>query len=101
MLLVSRFKTAVKSRLHPDTLGYMTVAWTWRLMRYPVHTYRSIAFAIRKDSRFPVEQLPSASLLPTHLLDAVVERWHPRSLLDIGCGTGRAMEYLMAKGVMG
>lgn len=75
-------------------------------MKHPVETYRSAIetcrsaiMVVRKDSRFPVDKLHRASLLPTHLLDAVMEHWNPRSVLDIGCGTGMAMKYLVDRGV--
>jgi SAM-dependent methyltransferase len=54
---------------------------------------------LSKDSRFAEEHLHMASLCPVGILDAVVDRWHPQSFLDVGCGTGRAMEYLSRRGV--
>ena len=106
MLSVSRFKSAVKSRLRPDKRTYKALTWAYAFMSDPSFR-RSEAkrsrefyrFAVRKDGRFPAEVLHLASLLPTCLLDAVVEKWHPVSVLDIGCGTGRAVKYLVDKGV--
>jgi cyclopropane fatty-acyl-phospholipid synthase-like methyltransferase len=89
----------VQWRLHPDARAYKALAWTYRLLHDPVRTCRSTVMVVRKDSRFPAEELQSASLLPTHLLDAVVEHWHPHSFLDVGCGTGQAVKYLVVKGV--
>jgi SAM-dependent methyltransferase len=99
MSSVSRLKTAVKSRLHPDTLIYNALSWTYGLITSNPNARRDAAMRVRKDSRFSADDLWGASLLPTHLLDAVVERWNPRSVLDIGCGTGQAVKYLVDKDI--
>jgi len=33
------------------------------------------------------------------LWEAVIERWRPRSFLDVGCGTGKTLEYVASKGI--
>jgi hypothetical protein len=57
MLSISRFKTAVQSRLRPDTRTYKALAWTYRLMSdsgFRRKICRSTVMAVRKDSRFAV-----------------------------------------------
>jgi SAM-dependent methyltransferase len=33
------------------------------------------------------------------MLDLVLERWRPASVLDVGCGTGKVIDYLLSRGV--
>lgn len=44
-------------------------------------------------------ELPNCSLCPGLVLDEIVRRFAPRTVLDIGCGTGQAIAYL--RGVHG
>jgi SAM-dependent methyltransferase len=96
---VTRLKTAVKSRLRPDTLMYNALAWTFGLVTGNPGICRAAVVRVRKNGCFSADELHMASLLSTHLLDAVVERWNPLSVLDIGCGTGQAVKYLVDKGI--
>ncbi len=54
---------------------------------------------IFKDSRFDEAELWMAAGCPRNILDAVIDKWNPRTFLDVGCGVGLAMEYLTGKGV--
>lgn len=40
-----------------------------------------------------------ASLFPKQLIDKTMELFHPASVLDLGCGTGKALAYFYAKGL--
>jgi SAM-dependent methyltransferase len=33
------------------------------------------------------------------MLDKVIEMWQPRSILDVGCGTGKAIDYFISRGL--
>jgi cyclopropane fatty-acyl-phospholipid synthase-like methyltransferase len=99
MLSVGRIKAMVKSRFRPNTLTYNVLAWSFGLMTNNPEIRRAAAIWARKDSRFHAAELHMASLLPTHLLDAVLDRWKPTTVLDIGCGTGQAVNYLVDRGV--
>jgi SAM-dependent methyltransferase len=39
------------------------------------------------------------SLFPERMLSKVVSRFNPKSVLDVGCGTGRALEFFLSKGL--
>lgn len=41
------------------------------------------------------KDLFTASSLPAQLLDKVIEIFQPKSLLDLGCGTGQAVNYFL------
>jgi SAM-dependent methyltransferase len=99
MLSVTRLKTIVKTRLSSETLMYNALAWTFGFMTGNPGTRRAAVMRVRKNGCFSADELHMASLLPTHLLDAVVARWNPHSFLDIGCGTGQTIKYLADKGI--
>jgi 2-polyprenyl-3-methyl-5-hydroxy-6-metoxy-1,4-benzoquinol methylase len=63
-----------------------------RLRRLQMTVLRDSTFRSRSD-------LPGCSLQPTALVDALVETIKPRTALDVGCGTGKALDYFLAKGV--
>ncbi len=96
---LNQLKAAVKARLRDDTLIYNALAWGYGAIAGQPGVRRNASMRARRDSRFEVGELQMASLLPTHLLEAVVARWQPRSVLDVGCGTGRAIQYLLQLGV--
>jgi SAM-dependent methyltransferase len=96
---LDRFKAAVKARLSDDTLIYNALAWGYGAIAGKPGVRRNAIMRARRDSRFEVEDLAMASLLPTHLLEAVMANWHPRTVLDVGCGTGRAVQYLAQHGI--
>lgn len=50
--------------------------------------------AVRKDSTFlSSEDIAMCSLLPKKVLDLIITELRPTTVLDIGCGTGAALEY--------
>jgi SAM-dependent methyltransferase len=78
-----------------------------KLLRHPVTTIRGIPDSIeslrmryRGDSIFRrPSDVASASTCPTRMIDKAIELWHPHSVLDVGCGIGRAMDYFIERGV--
>jgi len=55
---------------------------------------------VLKNSIFMSDfELPEASLFPQKTLDQVIKMFHPQSVLDLGCGTGKALEYFYRQGV--
>ena len=45
------------------------------------------------------DEMPLCSLFPEQMLSKVVARFNPKSVLDVGCGTGRALEFFLSKGI--
>jgi len=45
------------------------------------------------------DEMAMCSLFPERMLSTVVARFNPKSVLDIGCGTGRALEFFLSKGL--
>ena len=52
-----------------------------------------------RNSCFDESELWMASSQPVPLLEAVIGRWGPQSFLDVGCGTGKTLEYVASKGL--
>ena len=44
-------------------------------------------------------ELPSASLFPKKIIDKTIEMFHPKSVLELGCGTGKALDYFYGQGI--
>jgi SAM-dependent methyltransferase len=52
-----------------------------------------------RNSVFKQEsELSECSLLPEPLLKAVWSEFSPRSVLDVGCGTGRSLDFFVSQG---
>jgi SAM-dependent methyltransferase len=77
------------------------------LIRSPIRTLgstfarlESLRMRVRGNSIFRRPQdLVHASNCPGRMLDRVLEMWRPTSVLDVGCGTGKVIDYLLAKGI--
>ena len=39
------------------------------------------------------------SLSPTALVDLIIEKFQPKTVLDVGCGTGVSLQYFLAQGM--
>lgn len=68
--------------------------WKWR------SGFKAIYRRFTKNGVFLTkEELPSCSLLPSMKLDLALELVAPASVLDAGCGVGKATEYFAKRGV--
>lgn len=45
------------------------------------------------------EEMSMCSIFPKEILDLTIELFHPRSALDVGCGTGISLDYFKSKGI--
>jgi SAM-dependent methyltransferase len=97
--MLGTLKSKIKEVLDADSALYNTLAWLYGWAARKPGVRRAAWMRAFKDSRFNEDELWMASLLPQHLLDAVLSRYHPASVLDVGCGTGRSLQYMAAKGL--
>ncbi len=97
--MLAKLKELSKSTLDPHSVPYNVLAWgySWFAGGQPIR--RAVYMRMFKDSRFAAEELHMASLCPVNILDAVIARWRPKSFLDIGCGTGLAVQYVSQRGI--
>lgn len=68
-------------------------------LRHPVKGIRKLRIILSKSSIFSNEDdLHGCSLLPTELLTGAVSVLTPTSVLDVGCGTGKSLDWFLAQG---
>ena len=62
--------------------------------------YDSFRSTLLKDSTFvEAEDLYMCSLFPEKVIDEILNEFHPKSILDIGCGTGVSLQYFLQKNI--
>lgn len=87
---------SLKDRLR-NTLGYKHPVY--RLLSkiaHPLRTAKDIYRATSRNSIFLMEhEMHMCSLLPEDLLQRTVEQFTPRSVLDVGCGVGRSLDWFL------
>ena len=97
--MLTHLKRIIKSRFDPYSVLYNFFAWCYSWITGRQSIRRAAYMRIFKDSRFAADELSMASHCPCNVLNAVIERWHPRSFLDVGCGTGQTIEYVINRGI--
>lgn len=101
-MLLTRLRVWLKNILQRDSLVY-------RLARVVYQTALKVQSAFRHDvapreitdnSIFTrEEEMSMCSIFPKEILDLTIEFFNPRSVLDVGCGTGISLDYFKTKGV--
>lgn len=94
--LSSRMRGHLKRVIAPESFAY-------RVLRGPSMWLRHLGKTARlktNDSIFyREEELGMCSLFPERALNLIMQRIHPKTVLDVGCGTGVSMDFLVAQGV--
>ncbi|MEO7297996.1 MAG: class I SAM-dependent methyltransferase [Verrucomicrobiota bacterium] len=71
-----------------------------RALKHPRETIKSTRRKLSKSSIFFEEgELFMCSLFPEPLLNEVISIFCPQSVLDIGCGTGKSLDYFLSRGI--
>jgi SAM-dependent methyltransferase len=71
-----------------------------RALNRPRETAKTLRHQITKSSIFADEsEMKDCSLLPEPILKSVVALLKPRSILDVGCGTGRSLDFFLSQGI--
>ncbi len=98
-LAILRFADRARETWRPRLKGtflYRVLQVPSRFLRRVLPEYRTAA----KDGIFYSEgEMWMCSLLPKRILDIVLREFAPRSVLDVGCGTGRSLDYFLECGV--
>jgi FkbM family methyltransferase len=73
---------------------WLAVTFKWSRLRYWTlrHWFHSSIFVEEWE-------MGMCSHCPEQMLAFVLNRFHPRSVLDLGCGTGKTLDYLLAQGL--
>lgn len=91
-------ETARKAEPHRSIGGILLQ----KLARKCKEKYNFLRFSIFKDSTFLGEDVMyMCSLFPVKIIDRIVDEFRPRSVLDVGCGTGVSLAYFLQNGVDG
>lgn len=71
-----------------------------RAVYHPRNTLKDLRLKLSKTSIFlDPDDLHGCSLLPEPLLAEVIEALRPKSVLDVGCGTGRSLDYFLSRNI--
>ncbi|MDQ3198594.1 MAG: class I SAM-dependent methyltransferase [Verrucomicrobiota bacterium] len=99
---LTRLRVQLKSRLARDSILYR---WGHHSYQFLVRMQdrlrkKSPPREITENSIFTQEEeMSMCSIFPKEILDLTIELFHPRSILDVGCGTGISLDYFKSKGV--
>lgn len=89
-------KSLVRQYLHPDGMAYSAL----RVLANPRDATRRYRRSRTKNSIFENEdELGGCSLEPIGLLSSCLEIFSPSSVIDVGCGTGKSLDWLLSQGI--
>jgi 2-polyprenyl-3-methyl-5-hydroxy-6-metoxy-1,4-benzoquinol methylase len=89
-------RSILRENLNQDGLLYAFL----RAAANPHNAMRRWQRAHTKSSIFQSDdELGGCSLQPIPLLEACLELHAPKSVLDVGCGTGKSLDWLLSKGI--
>ena len=92
--MLDSLKQWIRARLDTNSFLYRCL----RALNRPHETVKNLRHSLTKSSIFFDEsELSNCSLLPEPLLQSVITRLKPRSILDVGCGTGRSLDYFLSR----
>ena len=94
--------SSLRERLSGDrALSHVARAF-YRLATFRNPRFGAMLRALRRDGMvFQQHELDACSLLPAGLLDIIMQQVTPRSVLDVGCGTGASLAWFLGRGVHG
>jgi len=68
----------------------------WLRIISPKKLYRQIS---KSSIFFRENEMGMCSLFPEKILGKTLEIFQPRTVLDLGCGTGKSLDYFLAQGI--
>ena len=99
---LTRLRVQLKNALLRNSLAYRLGHFCYQLLvkiqdRF---TSKNPPREIGENSIFiREEEMSMCSIFPKEILDLTIELYHPRSVLDVGCGTGISLDYFKSKGI--
>lgn len=102
-MLLTRLRVWLKNVLARDSLPYRmarVVYQTWLQIETRLFRGQRESRQITDNSIFVLEEeMSMCSIFPKEILDLTIELFQPRSVLDVGCGTGISLDYFKARGI--
>lgn len=90
------FKQKLVSLIDPESATFQVLYH----LRHPIKTARKWRMILKKSSIFDDEDdLHGCSLMPTALLKGTVDFIKPLSVLDVGCGSGKSLDWFLGEGI--
>jgi SAM-dependent methyltransferase len=99
---LTRLRVQLKNVLPRGSLSYRVGHHCYQLMvktldrvrhQNPPREITENSIFIRED------EMSMCSIFPKEILDLTIALFHPRSVLDVGCGTGVSLDYFTNKGI--
>jgi SAM-dependent methyltransferase len=93
-------KELIKRTLRHDSVLYESLRLVYGVVTRHRNTVKDAKRRLLRDGVFHDEdELWMCSLLPSELLSRVLEQLEPTSVLDVGCGTGKSLDFFLARGL--
>jgi SAM-dependent methyltransferase len=100
--MYSLLKNSLKNQIREGTLFWSILRNVKNIAKYlltlrfkSLYAYAHREFIARNSIFLFKDELFMASLFPKQILDKTIELFAPKSVLDIGCGTGQALDYFL------
>lgn len=102
-MLLTRLRVWLKNILARDSLPYRMARFVyqaWLQLEARLLRGKRKSRQITDNSIFVLEEeMSMCSIFPKEILDLTIDLYHPRSVLDVGCGTGISLDYFLSKGI--
>ncbi len=102
-MLLTRLRVRLKNVLARESLPYRMARFvyqTWLQIETRLFRDQREARQITDNSIFVLEEeMSMCSIFPKEILDLTIELFQPRTILDVGCGTGISLDYFTSKGM--
>lgn len=93
-------RAKLKAALPQESLLYNALLAIWAVATLSRPRLKRAMRRFRGDGIFDdVNELYMCSLLPSRVLNVVLAEFQPRTMLDVGCGTGQTLRYCVERGV--
>lgn len=89
----------MKTCLSPHTANYRGLRHIYRRVIFPFERLRYLRSKNAGGYFNAEEELHMCALLPRATLDSVVQTLHPQTWLDVGCGMGVSLKYILRQGI--
>jgi SAM-dependent methyltransferase len=88
-----KMRPALKARIKADSFLYKALRGPSNLLRIQSRNVTKSGIFVRE------EEMEYCSLFPKKTLDFVISEIKPKTMLDVGCGTGVSLAYFVQSGV--
>jgi SAM-dependent methyltransferase len=98
--MIKRIQTIIarEKQKKPSTSGFILL-FKW-IVKVTSHKIEHKIMVLKKDGTFSSQDhIFMCSLFPKKILDIILQEIKPKSVLDVGCGTGVSLNYYIQNGI--